>query len=400
MASFLELGGLLAEDLAEMGYLEEAAIAAENNALMEDVMYEGSVQYANPSYAGAYTAGAGAAALGAGAAGASFLPSRKKRKYAPPPHQIPLPDDPEWPEPTSGPDLKKKSLLKMEVYQRPIPKRVIVKAPRERRKYYGLKGPLNEYTEQSAVVTDSVENSADYQRFRINGYGRLNALLARQSYMNEAGTTGVMTGLTTDGKGDNVVLQYKSKGYLKIANNYAYPAKITVHFCYTKSTVNTEPDVLISQGITDKYAVADATESSDNINNTLEDSRKFFQHFTPYRKYQCVLQPGQYTRFMIQTKKMKNWCQIDYDDTSEYMQGHTQVIIVRQQGLLGHNTAATSVGYTETKLDMIFEEVYKWRLRSTLLLPTYEHTSGLGTSITDIVTHTTEKHTDVNPGND
>lgn len=248
--------------------------------------------------------------------------------------------------------------------QNALNKRVGAKAP-----------PARSLKKQFRELKKTVEAANGTLIYRTRRTGRALAAVNQQTMVNTEGMAianfeGVLAQLkffnpavpgtltTASGATGTYARDYQFKSIhtnLLIRNNYQVPVKVTCYTCVCKDDTTITPTTAFTDGLTDA-----GNPSSSSPLVYLTDSEEFNDLWKIESSKSKVLMPGVQFHVSKSIKDIMYSPAVADSHALDYQRRlHSYVLVVRIEGMLGHDSSADQQGFVQAGVDLAWDTTYK-----------------------------------------
>lgn len=190
-------------------------------------------------------------------------------------------------------------------------------------------------------------NSNAMQYVGISGVSTLEAVIANLKYYDPSAPTTLVTADFASGSFQKEVTFSKIYGKVTVRNNYQVPCKVKLYVCRPKEDTSISPIVCYTNGLTDMGA---PTSTSTLMN--LTDSDEFNSLWNIIKSSKHTLLPGQEAS-IIHSGKLFQYDPSFVDDHTLSFQARFDgaVVVIRVEGVLGHDTSANEQARMQAGVD-------------------------------------------------
>lgn len=207
------------------------------------------------------------------------------------------------------------------------------------------------YFKSDAFSQASAINRCGYGSYEFITAGAINDALGNVPYANIA-TLATKQEVNVTGTAQPTKWCIKTSAKYCLRNNYLHPVVLDCYVCKPKNATGVLPHVQVANGLTTMATTAGVVTNGTSLYPT--HSKLFNDGWKVLRHEKVTLEAGSEI-IMAHYETFKN-----FDNrylaiyTETYTPKYTRILMVRMQGVCGHDVAdATKVGITEAQIDIV-----------------------------------------------
>lgn len=141
---------------------------------------------------------------------------------------------------------------------------------------------------------------------------------------------------------------------ITLRNNWGAPCQLEAYHLFLRMNSGSSFYTLWQEDMSNKNATSPTTNPLYNVRDGKKRCRKYYK-VVKCRKY--FLNAGEEVTIILKRNKPAKW---NNKETTEYIKGITQQLLLRIRGVVSHDvTTTTLVGYQPVRLDYVIEEQVK-----------------------------------------